>query len=159
MCGNRSWHTYAMHPALPYRNGCDTYPRQLPVFRDRLPKKKMHLVDMDTLLIILSLGPGYPIHQGQDITRTMPIFMLMLRMSLVLLVMIGIIMMLLYLLVMMLHLIIMPCLHLVLHLLMVGIDLGAIMFLLMRLGRHQMDQQCFTKHVMLHLFFYAEMIK
>jgi hypothetical protein len=23
MCGNRSWHTYAMHPALPLRNGCD----------------------------------------------------------------------------------------------------------------------------------------
>jgi hypothetical protein len=23
MCGNRSWHTYAMHPALPFRNGCD----------------------------------------------------------------------------------------------------------------------------------------
>jgi hypothetical protein len=30
-------------------------------FRDRLPKKKMHLVDMSTLLILLSLGPGYPI--------------------------------------------------------------------------------------------------
>jgi hypothetical protein len=30
-------------------------------FRDRLPKKKMHLVGMDTLLILLSLGPGYPI--------------------------------------------------------------------------------------------------
>jgi hypothetical protein len=27
--------------------------------RDRLPKKKMHLVDMITLLILLSLGPGY----------------------------------------------------------------------------------------------------
>jgi hypothetical protein len=26
MCGNRSWHTYAMHPALPLRNGCDTRP-------------------------------------------------------------------------------------------------------------------------------------
>jgi hypothetical protein len=24
MCGNRSWHTYAMHSALPSRNGCDT---------------------------------------------------------------------------------------------------------------------------------------
>jgi hypothetical protein len=23
MCGNRSWHTYAMHPALPFGNGCD----------------------------------------------------------------------------------------------------------------------------------------
>jgi hypothetical protein len=30
-------------------------------FRDRLPKKKMHLVDMITVLILLSLGPGYPI--------------------------------------------------------------------------------------------------
>jgi uracil-DNA glycosylase len=28
-------------------------------FRDRLPKKNMHLVDMDTLLILLSLRPGY----------------------------------------------------------------------------------------------------
>jgi hypothetical protein len=28
-------------------------------FQDRLPKKKTHLVFMDTLLIILSLGPGY----------------------------------------------------------------------------------------------------
>ena len=28
-------------------------------FRDRLPKKKMHLVGMDTLLILLSLGPGH----------------------------------------------------------------------------------------------------
>jgi hypothetical protein len=28
-------------------------------FWDRLPKKKMHLVDMSTLLILLSLGPGY----------------------------------------------------------------------------------------------------
>jgi hypothetical protein len=30
-------------------------------FRDRLLKKKMHLVGMDTLLILLSLGLGYPI--------------------------------------------------------------------------------------------------
>jgi hypothetical protein len=30
-------------------------------FRDRLPKKKMHLVGMNTLLILLSLGPGYHI--------------------------------------------------------------------------------------------------
>jgi hypothetical protein len=31
-------------------------------------------------------------------------------------------------------------LHLALHMIMVGIDLGAIMLLLMRLGRHQVDQ-------------------
>jgi hypothetical protein len=30
-------------------------------FRDRLPKKKTHLVGMITLLILLSLGPGHPI--------------------------------------------------------------------------------------------------
>jgi hypothetical protein len=30
-------------------------------FRDRILKKKMHLVDMITLLILLSLGSGYPI--------------------------------------------------------------------------------------------------
>jgi hypothetical protein len=37
-------------------------------FRDRLPKKKMNLVGMITLLILLSLGPGYHHHRGQDIT-------------------------------------------------------------------------------------------
>jgi hypothetical protein len=37
-------------------------------FRDRLPKKKMHLVGMDTLLILLSLGPGNHHPRGQDIT-------------------------------------------------------------------------------------------
>jgi hypothetical protein len=30
-------------------------------FRDRLQKKKMHLIGMNTLLILLSHGPGYPI--------------------------------------------------------------------------------------------------
>jgi hypothetical protein len=29
MCGNRSWHTYAMHPALPLRDGCDILLHQL----------------------------------------------------------------------------------------------------------------------------------
>jgi hypothetical protein len=38
-------------------------------FRDKLPKKKMHLVGMDTLLILLSLGPGHHHLRGQDITR------------------------------------------------------------------------------------------
>jgi hypothetical protein len=37
-------------------------------FRDRLPKKKMHLVGMITLLILLSLGPGNHYPRGQDIT-------------------------------------------------------------------------------------------
>jgi hypothetical protein len=40
-------------------------------FRDRLPKKKMHLVGMDTLLILLSLGPGYHHPRGQDITHAL----------------------------------------------------------------------------------------
>jgi hypothetical protein len=39
---------------------------------------------------------------------------------------------------------------------MVGIDLGTIMLLLMRPGRHQLNQLCFIKHVMLHLFLYAK---
>jgi hypothetical protein len=30
-------------------------------FRDRLPKKKMHLVGMSNVLILLSLGSGYHI--------------------------------------------------------------------------------------------------
>jgi hypothetical protein len=36
--------------------------------QDRLLKKKMHLVGMDTLLILLSLGLGYNHPRGQDIT-------------------------------------------------------------------------------------------
>jgi hypothetical protein len=42
------------------------------LFRDRLPKKKMHLIGMDTLLILLSLGPGYHHPRGQDITSRIP---------------------------------------------------------------------------------------
>jgi hypothetical protein len=38
-------------------------------FRDRLPKKKIHLVYMSTLLVLLSLRPGYHHPRGQDITR------------------------------------------------------------------------------------------
>jgi hypothetical protein len=59
----------------------------------------------------------------------------------------------------MLHLVLMPCLHLAPHMLMVEIGLGAIMVLLMRLGEHQLDQLCFIKYVMLHLFLHAKMIK
>jgi hypothetical protein len=54
--------------------------------------------------------------------------------------------------VMMLHLTLMSCLHLAPRMLMVEIGLGAIMMFLMRLGEHQVDQLCFIKHVMLHLF-------
>jgi hypothetical protein len=92
--------------------------------------------------------------------RTMPIFMLMLRMFLVFLIMIGVIIKLFYLYVMML-LFLMPCLHLALLMLMVGIDLGVmfIMLLLMRLGMQQMDQPCFIELIMLHLFFFSKMIK
>jgi hypothetical protein len=39
-------------------------------FRDSLPKKKMHLVGMDSLLILLILGPGYHHPRGQDIIGT-----------------------------------------------------------------------------------------
>jgi hypothetical protein len=41
-------------------------------FRDRLPKNKMHLVGMSTLLILLSLGPGYPI-LGARISQSTPL--------------------------------------------------------------------------------------
>jgi hypothetical protein len=67
-----------------------------------------------------------------------------------------------YLYVMMLFFIHMPCLHhLAPRMLMIGIDLGAmfIMLLLMRLGMHQMDQLCFIKLMMLHLYSCAKMIK
>jgi hypothetical protein len=42
-------------------------------FHDRLPKKKMHLVGLDTLLILLSLGPGYHHPRGLDITMMLMI--------------------------------------------------------------------------------------
>jgi hypothetical protein len=32
----------------------------------------MHLIGMDILLIMLSLGPGYHHPRGQDITQTIP---------------------------------------------------------------------------------------
>jgi hypothetical protein len=86
----------------------------------------------------------------------MLIFMLMIRKFLVLLIMISVKIMLLYLYVMTLLLIFMPCLHLVPHMCMVGMDLGAIMLLLMRLEGHQLDQLYFIKHVMLHLHCYAK---
>jgi hypothetical protein len=60
---------------------------------------------------------------------------------------------------MMLHLVLIPCLHLALHMLMEEIGLGTIMLLLMHLGKHQLDQLCFIKHVMLHLFLHEKMIK
>jgi hypothetical protein len=96
------------------------------------------------------------------VERIMLICMPMLRMPLTLLIMMVVIVMLFYLYVMMLLLILMPCLHhLPLLTLMVGIDLGTmfIMLLLMRLGMHQMDQPCFIKLMMLHLFLCAKMIK
>jgi hypothetical protein len=66
--------------------------------------------------------------------------MIMIRKLILLLIMICVIIMLFYIYVMMLLLIPMSCLHLVLHMLMVGIDLGTIILFLMRLGRHQVDQ-------------------
>jgi hypothetical protein len=90
--------------------------------------------------------------------RTMPIYMIMLRMLLVLFIMI----MLFYLLVMILPLIHMPCLHpLALRMLMVGIDLGVmlIMLLPMRLGMHLMVQLCFIILMMLHLGLCVKMIE
>jgi hypothetical protein len=42
-------------------------------FRDRLPKNKMHLVGMVTLLILLSFGLGYHHPRGQDITIHPPL--------------------------------------------------------------------------------------
>jgi hypothetical protein len=41
-------------------------------FRGRLPKKKMHLIGMITLLILLSLGPGHPI-PGARISQSTPL--------------------------------------------------------------------------------------
>jgi hypothetical protein len=41
-------------------------------FRHRLPKKKMHLICMNTLLILLILGPRYPI-PGARISQSTPL--------------------------------------------------------------------------------------
>jgi hypothetical protein len=42
MCGNRSWHTYAMHPALPLGNRCDTSPAVASsILRDVLPSSTL----------------------------------------------------------------------------------------------------------------------
>jgi hypothetical protein len=41
-------------------------------FRDSLPKKKMHLVDMITLLILLSFRPGHPIPEAR-ISQSTPL--------------------------------------------------------------------------------------
>jgi hypothetical protein len=39
--------------------------------RDRLLKKKIHLVGMDTILIVLSLESRYHHYMGQDITHVL----------------------------------------------------------------------------------------
>jgi hypothetical protein len=49
MCENRSWHTYAMHPALPLRNGCDTCSGGHQTVRCGAP---------DCLVRHLTVGPG-----------------------------------------------------------------------------------------------------
>jgi hypothetical protein len=47
MCGNRSWHTYAMHPASALRNGCD-----------KLPWFRIMRVIFYFLLVILNIRLG-----------------------------------------------------------------------------------------------------
>jgi hypothetical protein len=58
--------TLCRHSCAPEKNFPVSHPSQIApsqarltwrFFRDRPPKKKMHLVGMDTLLILLSLGP------------------------------------------------------------------------------------------------------
>jgi hypothetical protein len=61
------------HPRkLPDRSPIQIAPNQARLswrfFWDRLPKKKMHIVGMNTLLILSSLGPGCHHPRGQDIT-------------------------------------------------------------------------------------------
>jgi hypothetical protein len=69
--------TLCPHSCAPEKNFSVVHPSQIApsqarltwrFFRDRLPKKKMHLVSMDTLLILLSLRPGYDHPKGQDRT-------------------------------------------------------------------------------------------
>jgi hypothetical protein len=55
MCARIKSHTY---DDSWYRNECQAH-LTWRFFRDRLLKKKMHLVDIHTLLILLSLGLGY----------------------------------------------------------------------------------------------------
>jgi hypothetical protein len=47
MCGNRSWYTYAMHLALPLRNGCDMrYVARIidPLFIAKNPNSKISVI-------------------------------------------------------------------------------------------------------------------
>jgi hypothetical protein len=83
-CPHRPTRVFCVHFVLTH-----AHPRKLPgrspipncskpstlnleVFRDRLLKKKMHLVGMDTILILLSLGPGYhhpsPLYKASQYT-------------------------------------------------------------------------------------------
>jgi hypothetical protein len=79
--GTYSWQlsriVYRSHSCAPEKNFPVSHPSQIApsparltwrFFRDRLSKKKMHLVYMSTLLILLSLEPGYHHTKGQDIT-------------------------------------------------------------------------------------------
>jgi hypothetical protein len=56
------------HPMITLGQACLTSR----FFRDRLPKNKMHLVGMSTLLILLSLGPGYHRHYRKTLNSRRP---------------------------------------------------------------------------------------
>jgi hypothetical protein len=47
MCGNRSWHTYAMHPALPLRTGCDRGRATVRHGRKQSQSSLVHFADAD----------------------------------------------------------------------------------------------------------------
>jgi hypothetical protein len=74
--------TLCSHSYAPEKNFSVGHPSQIApsqtrltwrFFRDRLSKKKMHLVGTNTLLILLSLGPEYHHPKGQDITLVPPV--------------------------------------------------------------------------------------
>jgi hypothetical protein len=82
--------------------------------------------------------------------------MFMLRMPSMLLIVMVAMIIISYLCVMMLFLILMPCLYdLALHLLMVGVDIGA----MLRLGMHLMVKLCFIILMVLHMCYTVKMVK
>jgi hypothetical protein len=62
MCTQKTFRLVT-HPKISLGQACLTWM----FFRGKLPKKKMHLIGMGTLLILLSFGPGYHHPPGQDI--------------------------------------------------------------------------------------------
>jgi hypothetical protein len=68
MCGNRSWHTYAMHPTLPLGNGCDTNLRRPLCHRGHVEAERIKR-KREYMLRCLHVKPhGLGCSLGRDLT-------------------------------------------------------------------------------------------